>query len=257
MVEMPTHEEKRFDSVLFLQVRRKAHRKVPFKWHHCNGSFVLEPCDPVGSHTWQSRVGGQHEARCNGVSRSGTGEVNARGHSCVAKRPKSEELPLLAGAKPLIAVDTTLYRVSHGACELLVSLDRPDVLFAAGPLARGMKSPTTNKELKRVGRYLRRRPVAGIVFEPPTLLGVWEVFCDADHAGHLGTRTSRSGMAVMLGSHSIKHGSPVQSTVALSSGESQYYALLRSILFLLSTKCALPIRARARELQRDPSGYSA
>ena len=40
------------------------------------------------------------------------------------------------------------------------------------------------------GRHLRERPVGAIVFEPQTLPGVWEVFCDADHAGDLGTRKS-------------------------------------------------------------------
>ena len=28
-------------------------REVTFGRQHCNGSFVLEPCDPVGSHIWQ------------------------------------------------------------------------------------------------------------------------------------------------------------------------------------------------------------
>ena len=56
--------------------------------------------------------------------------------------------------------------------------------FAAGSLARGMKSPTTKdvEEVKRVGRFLRGRPVGAIVFEPEILPGVLEVLCDADHA---------------------------------------------------------------------------
>ena len=65
------------------------------------------------------------------------------------------------------------------------------------------------------------------MFEPQSLPGVLEVFCDADHAGDLGTRESRSGVAVMWGAHLIKQGSVVQSTIALSSGESEHYALLR------------------------------
>ena len=83
------------------------------------------------------------------------------------------------------------------------------------------------------------RPVGAIVFELQTLPGVLEVFCDADHAGDLGTRTSRSGLAVMWGSHLIKHGSAVQSTIALSSGESEYYALLRSSAHVLGIKAML------------------
>ena len=113
----------------------------------------------------------------------------------VAKRPKSEELVLLAGAKPLNAEVATLYR-SVTMCVNYLSVDRPDLSLAAGSLARGMKSPTTKalEELTRVGRYLRGRPLEAIVFEPQTLL-----------AGDQGTRKSRSGMAVMCRAHLIKH----------------------------------------------------
>ena len=52
-----------------------------------------------------------------------------------------------------------------------------------------MKSLTTKdlEELKRVGRYLRGRPVGSIVIESQTLPGVLEGSCDADHAGDLRT----------------------------------------------------------------------
>ena len=104
----------------------------------------------------------------------------------VAKSPMSEELALLAGAKPLNAEYTTLYRsiTMRVNCS---SLDRPDLSFAAGSLPRGMKSRQTKdlEELKRVGRYSRRRPVGATVFEPQahlefrysatqTMLETWE-----------------------------------------------------------------------------------
>ena len=54
-----------------------------------------------------------------------------------------------------------------------------------------------------------------------------------------GTRKSRSGMAVMWRAHLFKHGSAVQSTIALSSGESEYYALLRAKARVLGIK-AMP-----------------
>ena len=54
------------------------------------------------------------------------------------------------------------------------------------------------------------------------------VYCDADHAGDVETRRSRSGMALMWGAHLLKHGGAVQSTIALSSGEPEYYAMLRA-----------------------------
>eukprot|EP00972_Heterocapsa_arctica_P041712 6150358-Heterocapsa_arctica.AAC.1 len=55
-----------------------------------------------------------------------------------------------------------------------------------------------------------------------------EAFCDSDHAGDLISRKSRSGMALMWGTHLLKHGSAVQSTIILSSGKSEYYAMLRA-----------------------------
>ena len=77
------------------------------------------------------------------------------------------------------------------------------------------------------------------MFEPETLPGVLEVSCDADQAGDLGTRKSRSGTAVMWGTHLIKHGSAVQSTIALSSGEPEYHALLRSSAHALGINAML------------------
>ena len=74
----------------------------------------------------------------------------------LAKRPQYEDFLLLARANPLNGEDTTLYRSVTVRVNNL-SLDRPDLLFAAGSLARRMKSPTTEdlEELKRVGRFLR------------------------------------------------------------------------------------------------------
>ena len=51
-----------------------------------------------------------------------------------------------------------------------------------------------------------------------------------------GTRKIRFGMAVVWGSHLIKDGSAVQSTTALSSGESEYYAILKSGAHALEIK---------------------
>ena len=57
-------------------------------------------------------------------------------------------------------------------------LDRPDLSFASGSLARGMKSPATKTSRNsNVLGCMRGRPVGAI--------GVLEVFCDADHAGKL------------------------------------------------------------------------
>ena len=54
--------------------------------------------------------------------------------------------------------------------ENYLSLDRPDLSFVAGSLARGVASPMTDdlEELKRVGRFLRGRPVGAFVLEQQT-----------------------------------------------------------------------------------------
>ena len=70
----------------------------------------------------------------------------------VVKLPKSEELLLLAGAKPLNAQDTTLCRSVTMRVNYL-SLDRLDLSFAGGSLARWMKSLEV---FKRVGALLAR-----------------------------------------------------------------------------------------------------
>ena len=58
----------------------------------------------------------------------------------IAKRSKSAELLLFAGAKPLNSEDITLYTSATMRVNYL-SLDRPDLSFAAGRQARGMTSP--------------------------------------------------------------------------------------------------------------------
>ena len=70
-------------------------RRVPFRWQHCAGSFAELEADT------------RHGAvvlRDLGLEKVPPVVI------LVAKRPKSEEFLLLAGAKPLNAEDTTLYR---------------------------------------------------------------------------------------------------------------------------------------------------
>ena len=50
---------------------------------------------------------------------------------------------------------------------------------------------------------------------------------DGDHAGCSRTRRSTSGWVLMLGQHCIRTWSSTQSVVALSSGESEWYAMLK------------------------------
>ena len=108
--------------------------------------------------------------------------------------------------------------------------DRADIGHAVKTLSRKMVMPTDADwgNLKRLARYLKQYPYAKLVYEQqrePTKL---RIQVDADHAGDAVTRRSTTGMIAFYGQHPIKHSSNVQSTIALSTGESEYYALVKA-----------------------------
>ena len=107
--------------------------------------------------------------------------------------------------------------------------DRVDIAYSAKELCRKMSKPTAAdwESLKRLGRYLidKTRSVTGFPYqEQPDAL---EVFVDTDHAGCLETRKSTSGGVLMHGCHGIKAWSATQQVIALSSGEAEYYGLVK------------------------------
>ena len=53
------------------------------------------------------------------------------------------------------------------------------------------------------------------------------MYVDTDHAGCLETRKSTSGGIVMYGNHCIKTWSTTQPVIALSSGEAEYYGMVK------------------------------
>ena len=57
--------------------------------------------------------------------------------------------------------------------------------------------------------------------------GYLDVVVDTDFAGCTATRQSTSGGCLFHGQHLFKHWASTQKTVALSSGEAEYYAALK------------------------------
>ncbi len=98
-----------------------------------------------------------------------------------------------------------------------IGQDRPDLSFAAGNLDGTLGGAQAGWP------ELEGHPVGTLVFEPQVLPGEFETYFDADHAADRETRKSRSGMAAIWGKRFMKRGSSVRSTIALSSGESEYY----------------------------------
>ena len=128
----------------------------------------------------------------------------------------------------LCDADSTMYRALAARANYL-SQDRVDIGFAVKELCRNMSKPRQSDwdRLKRLGRYLidKTRIVNDFHYQeaPDTIC----VTVDTDHAGCLDTRKSTSGGIVMFGTHCIKTWSTNQQVVATSSGEAEYYGMVK------------------------------
>ena len=81
-------------------------------------------------------------------------------------------------------------------------------------------------------RYLKSTVGAGLQYGgaiDDSKRNLLEVYVDSDHAGDKETRRSRTGYIVMLNGGPISWQSKLQSAVALSSTEAEYYALTDAV----------------------------
>ena len=100
------------------------------------------------------------------------------------------------------------------------------------------------KKLKIFARYLvdKRRAVLKYDYQNGKDLNVW---VDSDFAGCTKTRKSTSGGVLMFGNHVIKTWSTTQAVIALSSGETEYYSLVKG------ASVSMGIKALINELNPD------
>ena len=165
------------------------------------------------------------------------GLEGSKGISTPGEKKKLSDVVATSGLPPMNAERTTLFRSLVMRAQFL-GQDRADIAESVKSLTRKMKSPTEAdfKDLKRLGRYLIGKPRVVNMFEAQRDSKVIKVFCDSDHAGCLLTRRSTTGLVLTIGRHTIKTTSNLQSTIALSSGESEFYALVRACAFGLSVQ---------------------
>ena len=147
------------------------------------------------------------------------------------------------GGEVLDEEAATMYR-ALSARLLYLSLDRPEVAYAAKELCRHFSHPTKTgvDALKRAVRFLIGLPrlVWHFPFQPKTDL--MKVYVDTDFGGCVHTRRSTSGGIAMMGRHSLKHWSTTQTTIALSSGEAELSGICRG------ASIALGLQSLARDL---------
>ncbi len=123
---------------------------------------------------------------------------------------------------------TRPYRAVTARANYLAA-DRPDCQFASKEVCRWMSAPTEKSlvAIKRLGRFLEghKRLVYHYPWQSASKI---EVYSDTDWAGCQRTRKSTSGGCLMLGSHLIKSWSSTQQAVALSSGEAEFYGVVKA-----------------------------
>ena len=138
---------------------------------------------------------------------------------------------VLATSPKLDALQTRQYRsvVMRAA---YLSLDRPDLSYSTEELARDVQKPTEKSmtNLKRLGRYLKKHPrLVQLFVEQTSTANVvrLDVCGHSDHAGCLKTRKSMTGMVLMRDAHCLKVSRHTQSTISLSSGESEHNGIVK------------------------------
>ena len=133
-------------------------------------------------------------------------------------------------------VEVELFQQMIGSILYLALHTRLDILAPVLILARFQNAPTRfcHRAAKRVLRYLRGSSDVGITYRTGSMRK--QAFVDADYAGDVVDRKSMSGYLVKLGNATCIWGSKKQASVALSTCESEYFAMIlasKEIIWLM------------------------
>ena len=124
--------------------------------------------------------------------------------------------------------ESTMYRALVARANYLAQ-DRADICFAVKELCKTMSKPCRSDwdALKRLGRYLIGKTRLVVRYDYQSMPENIDVIVDTDFAGCPTTRKSTSGGIVKLGEHCVKAWSSNQAVIALSSGEAEFYGIVK------------------------------
>ncbi len=119
----------------------------------------------------------------------------------------------------------------RSACMRLAYLpaDRPELQFLSKEAATIMQRPTVIREqmLKRATRFLIGCPRTVVKYARQRAPRNLDMYTDSNHAGCTQARKSTSSMAAMYGQHWLRSTATTQGIIALSSGESEFHAVVK------------------------------
>ena len=136
--------------------------------------------------------------------------------------------------------EQTKYRAVAARANYLAQ-DRSDLQYSVKECSRHQANPNREglEKIKRLARYLVKCPRWTIKFKYQQNTGSINAYVDTDFAGCRRTRRSTSGGLVMLGGHMVKSWSSNQAVIALSSGEAEYYGIVKGASIGLGTQSIL------------------
>ena len=144
------------------------------------------------------------------------------------------------------------YRSGVGMLLYLVKHSRPDIANCVRELSKVLDGPSmaSYKEMLRCIKYVLDSKDMGLRIEPTGTVGEpWVIVCftDSDHAGDPVTRRSVSDFIIYVHGVPMVWRSRANKCVALSSSESEWYALseaIKEVLFLISLCESMNIRVQ-------------
>jgi hypothetical protein len=165
--------------------------------------------------------------------------LGLKDNSKAVKTPGLAHQELVHG-ESLDPADASMYRALVARANYMAQ-DRSDIQYAVKELCKNMSAPTTDdwNKLKRLGRYLIGRERVVVIYGYQGWNGKITAWTDSDYAGDKKTRKSTSGGVLLLGKHVIKSWSSTQSVIALSSGEAEYYAIVKGASLAMGVKSML------------------